>query len=193
MSAIARNIRQSPRKVRLVASLIRGLGVSDALAQLSHTTKAARMPIEKLLHSAVANAENNFQKSREHLFVQEIRVDEAAVLRRWRPRAFGRAAPIRKAACHIIIGLSERPGASVGAVSAEGVSKSAPSVVASKKGHVALPHGGDDHEPMQNTAAPPKEIFDASRAGRHETAQERGAKEKKSKGFMKKIIQRKTG
>lgn len=191
MSAIARNIRQSPRKVRLVASLIRGLGVSDALAQLSHTTKAARLPIEKLLHSAVANAENNFQKNREHLFIQEIRVDEAAVLRRWRPRAFGRAAPIRKAACHIVIGLGERSGASVGVVSAEVVSRSASPVL--PHAHESFPHGGDDHEPAQNASAPPKEILDASRTGRHETAQHANAKEKKSKGFMKKIIQRKTG
>lgn len=183
MSAIARNIRQSPRKVRLVASLIRGLGVTDALAQLAHTTKAARLPIEKLLRSAVANAENNFQKNREHLFVQEIRVDEAAVLRRWRPRAFGRAAPIRKAACHIVIGLGMRPGAVIDSQ----LSAAAPNW------HEAFQHGGDDHEPAQNTSAPPKEIFDASRAGRHETVQERGAKEKKFKGFMKKIIQRKTG
>lgn len=191
MSAIARNIRQSPRKVRLVASLIRGLEVPDALAQLAHTTKVARLPIEKLLRSAVANAENNFQKNREHLFVQEIRVDEAAVLRRWRPRAFGRAAPIRKAACHIVIGLGMRSGASIGEVSAELVSRSASPVV--PNAHESFPHGGDDHEPAQNASVPPKEIFDAARAGRHETAQERGAKEKKFKGFMKKIIQRKTG
>lgn len=191
MSAIARNIRQSPRKVRLVASLIRGLEVSDALAQLSHTTKVARLPVEKLLRSAVANAENNFQKNREHLFVQEIRVDEATVLRRWRPRAFGRAAPIRKAACHIVMSLGMRPDAAVNTEASGPVLPSASSVVPG--GHESFPHSGDDHEPAQNASAPQKEIFDASRAGHHETAQHAHAKEKKFKGFMKKIIQRKTG
>ncbi|MBI4252933.1 50S ribosomal protein L22 [Candidatus Uhrbacteria bacterium] len=190
ISAIARNIRQSPRKVRLLASLIRGLEVSDAFAQLSYTAKAARQPIEKLLRSAVANAENNFQKSRTHLFVQEIRVDEAAVLRRWRPRAFGRAAPIRKAACHIVIRLGERAGVSADVTNTVSLPRGTSTEHDEQK---SFSHTTDDHEPAQSASAPPKDSVDTSRTGRAERIHHADAKEKKFKGFMKKIIQRKTG
>lgn len=176
MSAKTRYLRQSPRKVRLVAGIIRGMGVGSALAQLANVTKAARMPLEKTLRSAIANAENNFQKRRDHLFIKEICIDEGPDIRRWRPRAFGRAAPILKHSCHINIQLAERAEADA---------------VASERAE-AHEHAGDER-----VALPPvdehKEIFDAARKGRHETAQQANIKEKKSKGFMKKIIQRKAG
>lgn len=181
MSAKTRYLRQSPRKVRLVASLIRGMGVSDALAQLSAVTKAARAPVEKTLRSAVANAENNFQQQRDRLFIKEIRVDEGPDMRRWRPRAFGRAAPILKHSCHISIQL----GSSARAAAED----AAPRLPEESGMPVRLPEA----DPEQSAVPPSKEIFDTSRTGRHETAQIANKEQKKSRGFMKKIFQRKTG
>lgn len=183
MSAHARYIRQSPRKVRLVANLIRGLTVSSAFAQLAQVTKAAAGPVEKTLRSAVANAENNFQKRRDALFVKEIRIDEGPDYRRWRPRAFGRAAPILKHSCHISIVLDERAGADA--------SQSVPAV-----SHDAVSF--DDVQSSAVAALPPplpaQEVFDKTRKGYHEMAPIVNSKEqKKSKGFIKNIIQRKTG
>ncbi len=97
--------RQSPRKVRLVADAIRGKKVSDALDILTFATQRAAAPIKKLLESAVANAKHNDGLSQEDLFVKEIRVDEGFTMKRIRPRAHGRAFPIRKRTSKIKIGL----------------------------------------------------------------------------------------
>ncbi|MEK7122482.1 MAG: 50S ribosomal protein L22 [Patescibacteria group bacterium] len=196
MRAHARYIRQSPRKVRLVANLIRGLAVPAALAQLSQVTKAARRPVEKTLLSAVANAENGFQKSRDALFIKEIRIDEGPDYRRWRPRAFGRAAPILKHSCHIYLALEERPGTTSKQVSAPKTAETHESAPADEKVSSAITEGipFDIDAPVDITQLPPEDAFDKTRKGRHETAQSANVKEKKkSKGFIKNIIQRKTG
>ncbi|MBI1999254.1 MAG: 50S ribosomal protein L22 [Parcubacteria group bacterium] len=109
MKALLRNYRQSPRKVRLVADLIRGKNVPRALTLLDSTTKRAVAPVKKLLLSAVANAKtNNRVASESALYVKEIRVDGGATLKRGMPRAFGRSAPIRKRTSHIFIELAQR-------------------------------------------------------------------------------------
>lgn len=107
ITAKTRNLRMSARKVRLVAGLIRGLDAASALGQLKVVAKAARMPVEKTLRSALANAEHNFHISAEKLSIARIMVDKGMFLKRWRPRAFGRAAPIHKHSCHITIVLSD--------------------------------------------------------------------------------------
>lgn len=101
----------SPRKVRLVVDLIRGLDVDDAEVQLQHHAKRGATPILKLLRSAIANAQHNFNLNRGNLFISEIRVDEGPTLKRFRPRAFGRAGTIRKRTSHIMLALEERKGA----------------------------------------------------------------------------------
>jgi len=107
MKAYLRNYRQSPRKVRLLADLIRGKDVSRALPVLDVLSKRAALPVKKLLESAIANATNNEGVSKESLFVKEIRVDEGPTLKRIRPRARGSAHPIRKRTSHIMIVLGE--------------------------------------------------------------------------------------
>lgn len=97
----------SARKVRLVAGLIRGLSALDALDQLKAVAKAARVPVEKTLRSALANAEHNHHVEPNALSIAQIMVDKGMFLKRWRPRAFGRAAPIHKHSCHITIVLSD--------------------------------------------------------------------------------------
>lgn len=107
VKAKAKYIRMSPRKVRLVADVIRGLGFDKAMEQLMHNKKLAAKPIIKLLKSALANAENNFELKKDNLFVKIITVDEGPTLKRWMPRARGRATPIRKRTSHIEIILGE--------------------------------------------------------------------------------------
>lgn len=98
----------SPKKVRLVADLVRGMDVEKAEAQLKFTNKAASRPVLKVIMSARANAEHNFKLAPEGLFVKTIMVDGGPVLHRWTPRAFGRATPIRKRTSHITVVLDER-------------------------------------------------------------------------------------
>jgi len=107
VNAKARFIRMSPRKVRLIVDLVRGLPVVEADAQLSFFKRAAAGPVLKLLRSAVANAEHNFKLDPADLRVKTITVDGGPTLKRFRPRAHGSAAPIRKRTSHITIVLSD--------------------------------------------------------------------------------------
>ena len=105
--AIARYIRMSPRKVRLLADLIRGKSVASAFVQLSVALKVSRGPLTALLKSAEQNALRQ-KMAADKLYIKRITVDGGPVLKRSRARAFGRAAPIRKRMCHITIVLAER-------------------------------------------------------------------------------------
>ncbi|MBE3595357.1 MAG: 50S ribosomal protein L22 [Candidatus Carbobacillus altaicus] len=106
--AEARYVRISPRKARLVIDLIRGASVGRALAILSQTPKAASPIIEKVLRSAMANAENNHEMDVSRLYVKEAYVNEGPTLKRFRPRAKGMAAPIMKRTSHIAIVVAEK-------------------------------------------------------------------------------------
>ncbi len=107
VKAKARFIRMSPRKVRLVVDAIRGMKVQQAQTQLQFMKKAAAEPVLKLLNSAVANAEHNFKLNRADLKIASITANDGPTLGRWRARAFGRAAPIRKRMSHIHIVLTD--------------------------------------------------------------------------------------
>lgn len=108
MEARLRHLRLAPRKVRLIADVVRGMDVSRALLELDHTPNRPATPLAKLLRSAIANAGNNFQIGDKELFVQEIRVDGGPVLKRMRPRAMGRGATIRHRTSHVTIILAAR-------------------------------------------------------------------------------------
>jgi large subunit ribosomal protein L22 len=109
MKASATHIRISPRKVRMVVDTVRGKSVSQALSILGFTRKKAALPVQKLLRSAVANAvENGGINDVETLVVDRIMVDEGPTLKRYMPRARGRATPIRKRTSHIKVILRER-------------------------------------------------------------------------------------
>lgn len=97
----------SAQKVRLVINLVRGLSVTDALNQLRFINKLAAEPVAKLINSAVANAENTFNLEKSNLLISEIKADEGVTLKRWMPRAHGRATSIRKRGCHINLILKE--------------------------------------------------------------------------------------
>ena len=111
VSAKARYVRMSPRKVRLVIDVVRGMPVSQAVAQLTFMKKAAALPVLKLVKSASANAQHNFNIDPNTLYIKTIAADGGPVLHRWRARAFGRAAPIRKRMSHVSVTLATREGA----------------------------------------------------------------------------------
>jgi large subunit ribosomal protein L22 len=106
--AVARTVRIAPRKARLVVDLIRGKKIGEAVAILNLTPKAASPIVEKVLKSAMANAEHNYEMDVNNLVVAQAFVDEGPTLKRFRPRAMGRASQINKRTSHITIVLSEK-------------------------------------------------------------------------------------
>ena len=106
--AVARYVRVSPRKARLVVDLIRGKSVEEAATILAFTPRAAAEVVEKTLNSAVANAEKNLRIKRDDLYVSTTFVDEGPTLKRIRPRAMGRASRIDKRTSHITVVVKQR-------------------------------------------------------------------------------------
>ncbi|MFA5753823.1 MAG: 50S ribosomal protein L22, partial [Patescibacteria group bacterium] len=101
VKANLKHLRMSPRKARLVIDVIRKMPVLTALDQLKFVNKLAAQPIIKLIRSAIANAENTYSLERDNLYIKEFRSDEGVMLKRWMPRAHGRATSIRKRGCHL--------------------------------------------------------------------------------------------
>jgi large subunit ribosomal protein L22 len=108
-SAKLRHLRIAPRKVRIVADIVRGKQVEEALATLRFTSKAAAKPVAKLIRSAIANAEQAAKGNLDvdRLFVRTIMVDQGPTLRRFMPRAMGRATRINKKTSHVTVELGE--------------------------------------------------------------------------------------
>lgn len=113
IKAQLRFLRLPPRKVRAILNVIRGLSIKEAEAQLLLFKKRAAQPVLKLLYSAIANAKNTFSLRKEDLQIKRIEAQEGPTLHRWFPRAFGRAAPIRKKSSHLLIVLEPQKGVSV--------------------------------------------------------------------------------
>ncbi len=105
--AQAKYVRESPFKVRRVLDLVRGLPVEEARTVLEFTNRKAAGTVKKVLDSAIANAEHNFALDAEELFVSKAYADEGPTLKRWRPRARGRATKILKRTSHITIVVAE--------------------------------------------------------------------------------------
>jgi len=110
MKVIAKmkNLRIAPRKTKLVADLVRGLDTEEALIQLDHCPKKTATYIKKLILSAMANGENNFGIDKKNMYISEIFVGAGPVLKRWMPKAFGRAGRILKRTSQITVVISEK-------------------------------------------------------------------------------------
>jgi large subunit ribosomal protein L22 len=106
VNASARFVRVAPRKARLVADQVRGLPIDDARALLRFNSRGAARDIIKLIDSAAANAEANHELVADDLLIKDIHVDEGPTLRRYRPRALGRATRINKRTSHIAVALT---------------------------------------------------------------------------------------
>jgi large subunit ribosomal protein L22 len=108
VSAKLTNLRISPRKVRLTTEMIKGLDVDDALNQLEAKVKKSNPFISKLVKSAISNAENNFGVDRTNMFVADVMVNAGPTLKRWMPKAYGRAGAIHKRTSAITVIIDER-------------------------------------------------------------------------------------
>jgi large subunit ribosomal protein L22 len=106
VKAVAKYVRMSPRKVKLVADMVRGKGVDYALAALKYSTKVAAGPVAKAIASAAASAEENYGLSRSELYIAAIQADEGPTYKRMRFGARGRVKPILKRSTHITVVLS---------------------------------------------------------------------------------------
>ena len=173
IKASLNHLRMSPRKARLVIDVVRHLPVDRALAQLQFLNKLAAEPIKKLIESAIANAEHNFSIERSNLLIKEIKADEGVTLKRWMPKAHGRATVIRKRGCHIHVTLAEIVAS--GKKTARKEKVEAP---------VKLEQVAADAE-KRASAATKKEGGKADTKAKAET--------KSSKGFTTKVFNRKAG
>jgi large subunit ribosomal protein L22 len=197
IKATAKFLRMSPKKIRLIADIIRGMKVEEAIMQLSFATKLAKKPLLKLLNSAIANAENNFNLKKENLYIKEIKVDMAGMLKRWQFRAHGRATPFRKRNAHILIVLEELVPTKAKAKKIKGEKpvkvksledikeKAAPEKVKLVKEEKI------DKEHEKETEEQP---LDVRMEGKHRHNQHGDKRRMKGdKGFIKKIFNRKSG
>ncbi|PKM89130.1 50S ribosomal protein L22 [Candidatus Falkowbacteria bacterium HGW-Falkowbacteria-2] len=107
IKASLNHLRMGPRKVRLVVDVVRGMTIDKSLDQLQFLNKLAADPVKKLILSAVANAEHNFSLAKDNLYIKEIKVDGGVTLKRWMPKAHGRATVIRKRGSHVHVTLAE--------------------------------------------------------------------------------------
>jgi large subunit ribosomal protein L22 len=148
--AVAKWVRISPRKARLVVDHIRGRSVPEARTVLAFTTRAAAREVDKVLRSAVANAEMNHGLVGDELVVSEAYVDDGLIIKRWKPRARGRVARIKKRTCHITIKLLPLDGAAWEAAVAE------PEPVAEETEETPRTESAGALTPEEQAAAKPK-------------------------------------
>lgn len=106
--AVAKYVRIAPRKVRIVANLVRGKSIAEAFAILQHTPKVASEVVEKALKSAVANAEHNYDMNVDSLYVSTIYVDQGPTMKRIHPRSRGQAFKILKRSSHLTVMVKEK-------------------------------------------------------------------------------------
>ena len=113
IKAINKNVRSSPRKIALICDFIKGKKADIALRDLQFTRKKVAIDVSKTVKSAISNAENNFQYDIDNLFIKEAYVGKSLVMKRYRPRAKGRASPIKKPFSRITIILEEKKKANI--------------------------------------------------------------------------------
>lgn len=155
------NLRVSPRKVRLVADLIRGMNAAKAQKQLTFLAKKVALPMLKMLNSGLANAKSNFDLEPEKLVIKSIFVNEGSTMKRWMPRAMGRATQIRKRTSHIEMTLEPILKKDIKKVTKQ---KSQPEIVTDKMKEKELPKQKAEKEDQKdvNRKAVEKRPFGAS-------------------------------
>lgn len=179
IKAKAKYVRMSPKKVRLVAGLIRGLDVKTAIDQLSFSGKKASLPVIKVIESAIANAEHNYELSKGNLMIKEVRIDEAPMLHRWTPKAHGRATTIRKRSSHISVTLGEVKESGVKGPKKRDVEAPISLAELAKKGEAA--------------AAKDSKAADVKEDDKKERTAKSGSAGAGKKGFVGKMFNRKSG
>lgn len=192
VKASLKHLRMSPRKARLVIDVIRKMPVNAALDQLKFINKKATDPIAGLVKSAIANAVNTYNLEADNLYIKEIRSDEGVMLKRWMPKAHGRATSIRKRGCHlniIIAEIKESGKAEKKVVKTADPIKLEKLVAESEKSSKGLKKATKEAK-TKNTATSEKgtEIIDPRMEGHHAHAKIEGGK-----GHTAKMFRRKAG
>jgi large subunit ribosomal protein L22 len=160
VKASQRNVRLSSRKARLVIDVVRGQEVGPAQEQLKFMNRGAATPVLKVLEAAVANAKENYDIQPDNLYIKEIKADEGPTLKRWRPRAQGRAYPIMKRTTSISIVLDQIVKDKKGRVKKQAKIKAqATDQPATKKGTLA------DKQPPADEQAAKKGLLGKARQG----------------------------
>lgn len=184
IEASLRYVRTAPRKMRLVIDTIRGCSVADAEARLALLNKRAVEPLQKLLRSAVANAEHNFELKKTVLYIKEIFVNEGPMLKRWMPRAHGRATQLLRRSSHVVLVLSDRVASTT--IRKKQTILSAPAVMTER------PHVKEEDADEEK-----KEVNDEKQSDKVKKAKPK--KTKLTKGFsrgagsLRRFFQRKSG
>jgi large subunit ribosomal protein L22 len=183
--AVARHVRLSATKARRVVNLVRGLPAKEALTVLQFAPQAASEPVYKVLASAIANAENNDRLDPDALLVSAAYVDEGPTLKRFRPRAQGRAYRIRKRTCHITIEVESVVAATPGRRAAKASPAKAASKAAPTKAAPATESDVDDE--VVETPPPAKKATKAAKAteAKADTADKPAAKKAPAKKAAK--------
>lgn len=179
VKAKLKNLRISPRKVRISADIIRGCKIEEAIFRLDNTVKKSNEPIKKMLLSAVNNAQNNFNLDKNSLVISDIQVGEGITMKRWMPRAYGRAAEILKRSSHVYITLEGE------AVTGK-VAKKSKSV---KKAEAVDKTEGSE-ETVEKVKETKKTIGGANKRAHYKV--EAKKKESREKGWGKKMFKRKS-
>jgi len=194
VKASLNNLRMSPRKIRLVIDVIRKMPVTAALDQLKFINKLAAEPVAKLIKSAIANGVNTYGLDRDNLYIKEIRSDEGLKLKRWMPRAHGRATEILKRGCHLTLVLGEIKESGKHEKKAVKVAEPVKlEKLAKDSKTAAAPAKKVKKEPKaKNTATEEKgtEIVDPRMEGHHAHGKIEGGA---TKGFSGKMFRRKSG
>ncbi len=191
VKAKIKNIRMSPRKIRLVVDAVRGLRVEESLNQLRFIKKLAARPVAKLVNSAIANAEHNFDLDKNNLYIKKITVNEGTALKRWMPKAHGRATPIRKRASHVEVLLGEIKES--GRQGAKKIKIEAPVKLAGKHKEdegVKIKEKEEKEIVAGEKVEKGKKIVDPRMEGRHGHAKIEGGGHK---GFVSRMFRRKSG
>lgn len=192
VKATVKHLKMSPRKVRLVVDLVRGLEINKALSQLKFSQKIATKPLAKLIDSAVANAVHNYELEKDNLFIKTIRVDEGKTLHRWTPKAHGRATPIRKRSSHIHITLAEIKDSGNKEAKKQTVEEPV------KLSSLLKQDGGKKTEEKVTAETKKKETGKSAKSVTNSKVENIGDYTKheggnESQGFIKKVFQRKSG
>lgn len=183
------NLRTSPRKVRLVTDSIVGMNAATALVQLKHVVKKTSEPLEKLLNSALANAENNFGLDRENMYVSSILVGEGPKLKRWLPRAQGRATLILKRTSHIKLEIEEK---------VEGKNRKSKQELekerkAREEANAKMIQEEIEKMEKAEKSEQKEEVSVEKKAVKKATPKKEALKKGQDNGFLKKVFQRKSG
>lgn len=184
------NLRIAPRKVRLAANLVKKLKTGEAVDQLTFSRKKSAKPIIKLINTAVADAAHNFDLDKDNLYIKEIRVDEGRTLKRWMPKARGRATPIMKKSSHISLVLSEVVDSGKKEAKKQKIEEPVKLTAKPKEDEGVKIKGGKPAEDKEIKEEKGKKIVDPRGEGKGKHTIIEGGTQK---GFASKIFRRKSG